>query len=168
MTESKSILVIGGGHNGLVCATYLAKAGHRVQVLEARETAGGGAAIHQFAEGYQVSGLAHVLHPLNPRIIKDLDLVDAGLVPGEAINTISLGRDGRHLTLGADTVTGTGLSSDDAAAYTSFKVEFRSYARALEPMTMNKPPRLKDMDRKDNSRSPGWAGHYVLALAPRQ
>ena len=86
MTESKSILIVGGGHNGLLCAaTYLAKAGHRVQVLEARETAGGGASNHQFAEGYQVSGLAHVLHPLNPRIIKDLDLVGAGLVPGEAI-----------------------------------------------------------------------------------
>ncbi len=167
MTESKSILVIGGGHNGLVCATYLAKAGHRVQVLEARETAGGGAAIHQFAEGYQVSGLAHVLHPLNPRIIKDLDLVDAGLVPGEAINTISLGRDGRHLTLGADTVTGTGLSSDDAAAYTSFKVEFRSYARALEPMTMNKPPRLKDMDRKDKFTLArlGWSLRFGLGAA---
>ena len=134
MTESKSILVIGGGHNGLVCATYLAKAGHRVQVLEARETAGGGAAIHQFAEGYQVSGLAHVLHPLNPRIIKDLDLVDAGLVPGEAINTISLSRDGRHLTLCADTVTGTGLPSAEVAAYTSCKAEFRSYAVALAPM----------------------------------
>ena len=167
MTESKSILIIGGGHNGLVCATYLAKAGHRVQVLEARETAGGGAAIHQFADGYQVSGLAHVLHPLNPRIIKDLDLVSAGLVPGQAINTISLGRDGRHLTLAADTVTGTGLSADDVAAYTFFKAEFRSYARALEPMAMSKPPRLKDMDRKDKFTLArlGWSLRFGLGAA---
>jgi phytoene dehydrogenase-like protein len=167
MTESKSILIVGGGHNGLVCAAYLAKAGHRVQVLEARETAGGGASNHQFAEGYQVAGLAHVLHPLNPRIIKDLDLVGAGLVPGEAINTISLGRDGRHLTLGADTVTGTALSTDDVAAYTSFKAEFREYAKALEPMTMNKPPRLKDMDRKDKFTLArlGWSLRFGLGAA---
>jgi phytoene dehydrogenase-like protein len=167
MTESKSILIVGGGHNGLVCAAYLANAGHRVQVLEARETAGGGASNHQFAEGYQVAGLAHVLHPLNPRIIKDLDLVGAGLVPGEAINTISLGRDGRHLTLGADTVTGTALPSDDVAAYTSFKAEFREYAKALEPMTMNKPPRLKDMDRKDKFTLArlGWSLRFGLGAA---
>jgi len=167
MTESKSVLIIGGGHNGLVCATYLAKAGYRVQVLEARETAGGGASRHQFAEGYQVSGLAHVLHPLNPRIIKDLDLVGAGLVTGEAIDTISLGRDGRHLTLGADTVTGAGLSLDDVAAYTSFKAEFRGYARALEPMARNKPPRLKDMDRKDKFTLArlGWSLRFGLGAA---
>ena len=51
MTEPKSILIIGGGHNGLVCATYLAKAGYQVQVLEARDTAGGGLSGHQFEIG---------------------------------------------------------------------------------------------------------------------
>jgi len=168
MTESnKAILIIGGGHNGLVCATYLARAGYQVQVLEARETAGGGAAGHQFAEGYQISGLAHVLHPLNPTIIKDLGLAKAGLVSGKAINTISLDRDGRHLTLDINTVKGTGLSCDDAAAYTAFKAEFHAYARALEPLTMNKPPRLKDMDRKDmfTLGKLGWALRFGLGGA---
>lgn len=167
MTKFKSIVIIGGGHNGLVCATYLAKAGHRVQVLEARETAGGGVSRYQFAEGYQVPGLAHVLHPLNPRIIKDLDLLSAGLVPGEAIQTISLGRDGRHLTLGTDTVTGSGLSANDAAAYTTFKAEFRDYAKALEPLAMNRPPRLKDMDRRDQFTlvKMGWSLRFGLGAA---
>jgi len=165
MTES--IIIIGGGHNGLVCATYLARAGFHVQVLEARETAGGGTSDHHFAEGYRVAGLAHVLHPLNPTIIKDLDLAGAGLVPGEAINTISLGRDGRHLTLAAQSVTGSGLSSDDAAAYKAFKAEFHAYARALEPLTMNKPPRLKDMDRKDmfTLGKLGWSLRFGLGAA---
>ena len=165
--NSKSVLVVGGGHNGLVCATYLAKAGFRVQVLEARETAGGGASAYQFAEGYQVSGLAHVLHPLNPTITKDLDLVGAGLIPGKAINTISLGRDGRHLTLGTNTVTGSGLSSEDATAYTTFKAEFHAYARAMEPLAMNKPPRLKDMDRKDmfTLGKLGWSLRFGLGAA---
>lgn len=165
MTES--IIIIGGGHNGLVCATYLARAGFHVQVLEARETAGGGISDHHFAEGYRVSGLAHVLQPLNPTIIKDLDLASAGLVPGVAINTISLGHDERHLTLGTQSVSGSGLSSEDAAAYKAFKAEFHAYARALEPLAMNKPPRLKDMDRKDmfTLGKLGWSLRFGLGAA---
>lgn len=164
MTEPRSVLIIGGGHNGLVCATYLARAGCRVQMLEARDTAGGGLSDHQFAEGYRVAGLAHVLHPLNPQIVKELDLVSAGLLTGDAIDTISLGRDGRHLTLGVETVTGSGLSSEDAKAYAVFKKEFHEYARALEPLTMNKPPRLKDMDRKDKFTLAklGWSLRFGL------
>ena len=167
MTDSKSIIVIGAGHNGLVCATYLAKAGHRVQVLETRETAGGGASTHAFDDGYQVPGLTHVLHPLNPKIIKDLDLQRAGLVSGTAIDTISLGRDGRHLTLTTDKVTGEGLSTEDRSAYTAFKSEFRAYAKALEPLTMNKPPRLKDMDRKDmfTLGKLGWSLRFGLGAS---
>ena len=164
MTEGKTVIVVGGGHNGLVCAIYLAKAGYRVQVLEARETAGGCVSGYQFAEDYRVSGLAHVLHPFNPGIVKDLDLGGAGLVSGEAIDTISLGHDGRHLTLGSNTVTGVGLSSADTAAYTAFKKEFREYAKALEPLAMNKPPRLKDMDRKDmfTLARLGWSLRFGL------
>ena len=158
------IIIIGGGHNGLVCAIYLARAGHRVQVLEARDTAGGGISNHHFADGYRVPGLAHVLYPLNPKIIKDLDLESAGLAPGDPVETISLGRDGRHLNLGMDSVTGTGLSAEDVSAYTAFKTEFREYARALEPLTMNKPPRLKDMDRKDKFTlgKLGWSLRFGL------
>ena len=165
MTES--IIIIGGGHNGLVCATYLARAGFRVQVLEARETAGGGISDHHFAKGYRVAGLAHVLHPFNPTIIKDLDLIGAGLQPGEAINTISLGRDERHLTLGTQNVTGSGLSSEDASAYKAFKAEFHAYTRALEPLAINKPPRLKDMDRKDmfTLGKLGWSLRFGLGAA---
>jgi len=161
MTE---IIVIGGGHNGLICSTYLARAGHQVKVLEARQTAGGGVSNHHFAEGYQVSGLAHVLYPLHPKITKDLDLAAAGLSGGNAIDTISLALDGRHLTLSSDGVTGSGLSPADTGAYTAFKTEFRAYARALEPLIMNRPPRLKDMDRKDmlTLGKLGWSLRFGL------
>ena len=77
MTDSAPIIIIGGGHNGLVCATYLARAGLPVEVLEARPQIGGGASTHSFAEGFQVSGLAHILHSLSPKVIKDLQLADA-------------------------------------------------------------------------------------------
>ena len=149
MTSSLPVVIVGGGHNGLVCASYLARAGHKVQILEARETIGGGASTISFAEGYKVSGLAHILHSLNPKVCKDLGLAGAGLDTGTPINTIALDRDGHHLTLAANIVSGDGLSEHDIKAYITFKKKFRSYARALEPLMMNKPPRLKDMDRKD-------------------
>ncbi len=149
MTSSPSVVVVGGGHNGLVCATYLARAGYKVQIMEARETIGGAVSTISFAEGYKVSGLAHILHSLNPKVCKDLGLDAAGLDKGKSINTITLDRGGCHLTLAANSVSGDGLSGQDIKAYAGFKKNFRSYARALEPLMMNKPPRLKGMDRKD-------------------
>jgi len=146
---SKSVVIVGGGHNGLVCATYLARAGYTVQVLEARDTVGGGASTTSFADGYKVSGLAHILHSLSPKVCKDLDLAGAGLDTGTPIYTIALDREGQHLTLGINDASGAGLSKDDIKAYTAFKKEFRSYAKTLDPLMMSKPPRLKDMDLKD-------------------
>jgi len=166
MISSSTInaIVIGAGHNGLVCATYLAKAGYRVQVLEARDSVGGGASTSNFAEGYQVSGLAHVLHSLHPTVCKDLNLDAAGLQKGTAIDTIALDLGGAHLTLDTDSASGAGLSHRDAEAYTAFKREFRSYAKALEPMMMARPPRLKDMDFQDKMTLAklGWKLRFGL------
>jgi phytoene dehydrogenase-like protein len=167
MTDSSSIVIVGGGHNGLVCATYLAKAGLQVQVLEARAQLGGGASSHNFAEGFRVSGLAHVLHSLSPKVCKDLNLDTAGLQRGPAIDTISLDKGGQHLTLTMDSVSGEDLSTEEQTAYSAFKKEFRAYAGALEPMTMNKPPRLKDMDFKDKVTLAklGWKLRFGLGAS---
>ena len=164
MIKTHSLVIVGGGHNGLVCAAYLAKAGHRVQILEARESIGGAASSRSFAEGYTVSGLAHILHSLNPKVCKDLKLENAGLDTGTGIDTISLDREGNHLTLGIDAVSGKGLSQSDIKAYADFKNEFRAYAMALEPLMMGKPPRLKDMDFEDKLKLAriGWKLRFGL------
>jgi len=168
MTDSSTsqVVIIGGGHNGLVCATYLAMAGRKVQILEALQTVGGGAATTSFADGYKVSGLAHVLYGLNPKVCRDLKLESAGLDRGAPIDTIALDRDGNHLTLGVHDVAGSGLSQSDIAAYTSFKKEFHRYAKTLDPLMMNKPPRLKDMDRKDliTLAKIGWKLRFGLGV----
>ena len=163
-SHDKKVLVIGAGHNGLVCATYLARAGYQVEILEARDQVGGAASNSQFAEGYQVSGLAHILHSLSPQVRKDLKLDAAGLDAGTALETIALDTAGQHLRLGRSEVSGEGLSAADIAAYRQFKTVFTQYAKALQPLMMNKPPRLKDMDGKDKTTLAklGWQLRFGL------
>ena len=67
-------IVIGGGHNGLVCGAYLAKAGRKVVVLERRELVGGASVTEEVWPGYRVSTAAYVVSLLQPKIVRDLAL----------------------------------------------------------------------------------------------
>ena len=73
------VIVIGGGHNGLVCANYLALAGKKVRILERRHVVGGAAVTEEFHPGFRNSVAAYTVSLLNPKIIKDLKLHDNGL-----------------------------------------------------------------------------------------
>ena len=164
MTKSQSAVVIGAGHNGLVCAIYLARAGYQVQVLEANQGLGGAAASYEFAEGYRAPGLVNVPYGLNSKICKDLQLSPRTQSAKSMLDTISLNAQGDHLTLTDNQVTGTGISDRDAEAYKTFKAEFKRYAKALQPLMINRPPRLKDMDRKDKFTLAklGWSLRFGL------
>ena len=73
-TERYDAIVVGAGHNGLVCAALLGKAGKRVLMLEANVRVGGAAVTREFADGYSVSACAHLLYQLQPAVRKDLGL----------------------------------------------------------------------------------------------
>jgi len=149
MTETVDAIVIGAGHNGLVCSTYLARAGMRVICLEARDAVGGMGAMRALRGDYRFPGLAHTAWPLSPRIRRELRLDRLGYSVGHPVETIAIAEDGRHLTIGREAISGAGLSEQDRAAYPGFMREFLSYARALRPLFESKPPRLKELAGSD-------------------
>ncbi|MGB0385731.1 MAG: phytoene desaturase family protein [Ardenticatenaceae bacterium] len=76
--QSWDVIVVGAGHNGLTCATYLARAGKKVLVLEAREQVGGACTIHETWAGYRISPCAYVVGLLHPLVMDELELVKRG------------------------------------------------------------------------------------------
>ena len=104
MSESgeRDILIIGGGHNGLVCAAYLAAAGRSVTILERRPVVGGAAVTEEFHPGFRNSVAAYTVSLLNPKVIRDLELARHGLriVERQIANFLPLG-DGGYLKVGA-------------------------------------------------------------------
>ena len=143
------VLIIGAGHNGLVCAAYLARAGMDVLVLEATDSAGGMSAPRTVSNDYRFPGLAHVTYPVSKVIRKDLQLDRYGYATGAPIDTIALDASGQHLVIGADSATGGDLSESDAVAFPAFKRQYLDFARKIQPLFNNKPPRLKDMGFAD-------------------
>ena len=74
MAKSYDVIIIGSGHNGLVCGSYLAKAGLKTLVLERRGVIGGAAVTEEFSPGFHASRFSYVMSLLHPRIIRDLEL----------------------------------------------------------------------------------------------
>jgi phytoene dehydrogenase-like protein len=144
-TERYDAIIVGGGHNGLVCAALLGKAGKQVLVLEGNERVGGAAITREFSDGYSVSACAHLLYQLQPAVARDLGLKPK--LARDAMTTIALAEDGNHLRLGASSVTG--VSGRDAAEYQAFKKRMSRFAGLLSTYLNRTPPRLGTKKRAD-------------------
>src|ERR1700755_1588865 len=122
MADNRDIIIAGGGHNGLVTAFYLAKAGFKPLVLERRAQTGGAAITEEFYPGFRCSTLAHSAGPILPEIVSDMQLAKHGLqLITPEIGTTALSPDGRALRLFNDVKRAaeeiSKFSAKDAAQY---------------------------------------------------
>ncbi len=145
MPQSYDAIIIGGGHNGLVTAAYLAKAGRKVLVLERRDVLGGCCVTEEVWPGYKVSTAAYVNSLLRPEIIRDLELKKHGfeMLP-RSPSSFTPFPDGRYLMMGPD--RGMTLkeiakfSAKDAEAYPKYEAMLTRVADFLEPLLERTPP----------------------------
>jgi phytoene dehydrogenase-like protein len=150
MTSSNRVVIVGGGHNGLVCAAYLAKGGKEVIVLEAASQVGGAAVTREFAPGFKVSACAHLLHLLDTTISKELGLESHGLrLARENLKTIALAEDGNHLQIDGNKISGGGVSDSDKAALVKYRRRMERFAKLLGGLHGRIPPRIGVSNRSD-------------------
>src|SRR5581483_5623628 len=147
-------IVIGAGHNGLVTAAYLAKAGRRVLVLERRERTGGILDTVEIAPGVRAPGIVHTVGRLRTSVIDDLGLVRHGLVLIDPpVRVFAPQPDGPALTLWGDASrTADELrsrSAHDAEAYPTFDKKVRSLASFLAYLNAATPPDVKNLTFAD-------------------
>lgn len=158
-TAQYDVIIIGGGHNGLVTAAYLAKAGKRVLVLERRRVLGGAATTEELWPGFKVSTAAYVISLFLPEIIRDLKLKEYGLtiLPRNPSSFTPL-PDGRYLLMGPDAALNqreiAKFSHRDAEAFPQYEALLERVARTLEPALGEPAPDLLPMPK--SWREIGW------------
>ncbi|TDU25727.1 phytoene dehydrogenase-like protein [Panacagrimonas perspica] len=147
MNATYDTLIIGAGHNGLVCAAYLAKAGRKVLVLERRGLVGGACVTEEIAPGYRTSTASYVVSLLLPEIERDLRLTQFGYkVLPRSPSSFTPFADGRSLLMGPDAELNRSeiakFSARDAEAYPKYEALLTRIAEHLEPALMDTPPDL--------------------------
>ncbi len=148
------VIVTGAGHNGLVAAAVLARAGRRVLVLERRPIVGGAAVTEEFLPGFRGLPGASLCGLLRPEIVQELGLVARGLqiLPVDP-EVVALGEDGRPLRLWRDPSRAAqelgAHSPRDAAAYPKFCSLLVSLAAAADPLMVQAPPEVSDWKWSD-------------------
>jgi phytoene dehydrogenase-like protein len=154
MSQGRDIVIIGGGHNGLVAAFYLAKAGYTPLLLERSAQVGGAAVTDEFHPGFRCSTLAHTAGPILPSILRDMQLEKHGLrliTPDVCVTALS--PDGRALSLYQDAGKSAqeiaAFSQKDAAKYVEFEQSLGKIGKVIGDALATTPPDIDSPSRGD-------------------
>ena len=155
-------IIVGGGHNGLVCAIKLAKRKQKVLVLEANSQFGGAAVTRDITKGYQAPTVAHLLHAMPEKLRTKLRLEDYGLKLAEKnLSTIALATDGRHAIFANGTLQGA--SSHDIGHYSQFHSQMQRFAALIAPILAERAPRLGRDKHEENRFLESLHDRIILA-----
>ncbi len=145
MSGMRDIVLIGGGHNALVAAFYLARAGRKPLLFERRAVAGGAAVTEEFHPGFRCSALAHAAGPMDARILRDMGLDAVAMVRPDP-RLAALAPDGRAAVFYEDdTRTAAGLaklSAHDAKSYPEFHRALKGLAAVVAQVCATTPPSI--------------------------
>ncbi|MGH8427206.1 MAG: phytoene desaturase family protein [Gammaproteobacteria bacterium] len=145
MQKAYDAIIVGGGHNGLVCACYLARGGLKTLVLERREIVGGAAVTEEFHPGFRNSTASYTVSLLHPKVIRELNLAQHGLriVERPLANFLPLG-DGGYLKVGPDTAATqrefARFSQRDAKRLPAYEAMLEQAVAALRELALATPP----------------------------
>lgn len=154
MAKPHDIVILGAGHNGLITAFYLAKAGLKSLVLERRAVVGGAAITDEFHPGFRCSTLAHSAGPLAPQIVRDMQLERHGLhVIQPSVRVFAPAPDGRALVLYDDPEKASreiaNFSKRDAEKYLEFQRVLARMAKVFNHVLSQTPPSIDEPSRGD-------------------
>jgi phytoene dehydrogenase-like protein len=144
-SNQRDVIIIGGGHNGLVCAAYLAATGLTVTVLERRAVVGGAAVTEEFHPGFRNSVAAYTVSLLNPKVIRDLELARHGLTVVERrLSNFLPTADGRYLCTGGGTTARevAKFSQHDAGRLDEYGQRLDRIADVLRELVLQTPPNV--------------------------
>ncbi len=170
MANKYDVIVIGGGHNGLVTAAYLARAGKRVLVLEQRYLVGGATVTEEIYPGFNYTVMSYVVSLLRPEIIRDLKLAQHGLVILPLESTLTPLLDGRYLYRDGDHFRSMDsiaqFSARDAEAYDEYGRTMYFMAKAVKYILGIIPPDPARLQPRDLTGLLSLARH-TLGLSDR-
>jgi phytoene dehydrogenase-like protein len=154
MPVTRDVVIIGGGHNGLVTAFYLAKAGYKPLVLERQSKVGGAAITEEFHPGFRCSILAHTAGPLRPDIVRDMRLEKHGLkLITPDVAAVALSPAGRALTLyndvGKSVQEIAKFSQKDASRYPEFQRSLAKVSKVIGEALALAPPNIGHPSKGD-------------------